>query len=743
MDSTLAMRQRGCTFPTTPVNNESNQVVDVVQIAYAPSFEATGWDEIQVTPAALRLLATDFGYVQNVTRWQREWNERPQALYHAGYAEGWVTYERIWAMYINTIEDQYLTNRTGTPAVGSQVIQWIGQHQQYIADTSAFWVTEQRRKFSMASVEAAFGDDAVPPVAGLADQWGAPNASSTFWLHVYSLMKQVSGLTDGYNAAVAASAGSTSLSGRAIPQPMNTTQMFWLSYQLEFEDIAVAVGLQQQSVESRPRHRKGHCSAIVKPTTTDLYFGHTTWFAYEYLLRQHKTYDFYPTVSFSGYAGVIHSNDDWYMTSAGLGVQETTNIIYNTALYATPSFTPQGRVSEFLRIMTANYASITGEDWCNTYLMWNSGTYNNQWMVVDMKRYQPPGGASLTLPIAASSLPDGTFWVLEQLPDLLNNPIDIGNQTGMRRSQFADVTSVLRTQGYWASYNIPYFPSVYEASGNAAMETQYGAYFSYTEYARPRMFQRWVEGNRSATQQQGSVMSSANMNDVQYILRYNDYLHDPMSLITNCDGEPNGVCSPPFSATLAISCRGDLDPANATGMGPLGNTTNAMVMQFGQQNLGAIDAKISSWSRMILPQLLPSADPTSPTSDWLQVNSSRFSNLPGLTPLHGAFICGPPVGGPSQLPPFNFSLPMFDRFSKISLLPSYNFDWIQVSTSNVPTATDDDVRLMQSKRIQAYAVGGAMLLVFLVGMAAKRCCHDDEDHYASTESEPFMSGTSA
>lgn len=48
----------------------------------------------------------------------------------------------------------------------------------------------------------------------------------------------------------------------------------------------------------------------------------------------------------------------------------------------------------------------TAKEWINIFKRYNSGTYNNQWTVVDYKLFQP-----------GKELPtNGLIWILEQLP---------------------------------------------------------------------------------------------------------------------------------------------------------------------------------------------------------------------------------------------------------------------------------------------------------------------------------------
>ena len=52
----------------------------------------------------------------------------------------------------------------------------------------------------------------------------------------------------------------------------------------------------------------------------------------------------------------------------------------------------------------------------------------------------------------SKTYPANTLWVLEQIP---------GHVVA------ADQTSVLNSQGYWPSYNIPFYPEIYNLSGRS------------------------------------------------------------------------------------------------------------------------------------------------------------------------------------------------------------------------------------------------------------------------------------
>lgn len=99
--------------------------------------------------------------------------------------------------------------------------------------------------------------------------------------------------------------------------------------------------------------------------------------------------------------------------------------------------------------MVANRLASSAADWVNIFKRHNSGTYNNQWMVVDYSVFKP-----------GSPLPSsGVLHVLEQMPGYVVHD---------------DFTGHLTNRTYWASYNVPFFPFIFNISGNYEMEQRYG-----------------------------------------------------------------------------------------------------------------------------------------------------------------------------------------------------------------------------------------------------------------------------
>jgi len=191
------------------------------------------------------------------------------------------------------------------------------------------------------------------------------------------------------------------------------------------------------------------------------------------------------------------------MPDQSLVMLQTSLGLINTSLYSTVG--PNALLA-WQRVRTANFQATGGQQWCNTMGRYNSGTYENQYMVVDNKLFTP--GAELV---------KDTLWVCEQIPTLVVS---------------ADLTDVLRF-GYWASYNIPYFPEVYKMAG-------------YVEAAKNNVAVSWQLAPRARLFRR-DANSVQNMDQLKALMRYNDYKQDPYER-----GDP----------TWAICSRGDFKAVN-------------------------------------------------------------------------------------------------------------------------------------------------------------------------------------
>lgn len=403
---------------------------------------------------------------------------------------------------------------------------------------------------------------AVPTASPRAQQWIAEHlafmqrnvAKATFvdrqWTVIGALLDQLQGLADGFNAA-------------NIGTNRTFLDMFMINFVDEVGDVEIAVKVQNGEappVKSVPFD--SHCSALVKVTANDLFVAHDTWDSFSGMeLRIYKVYNYRldavqtdELITFSAHPAFIASGDDWYQTrTSQLAVFETTNDIANNTLY---EYVVPATISEFLRTMSATILAKDGEEWTTYFSRYNSGTYNNQYVVVDFKKFSP--GADIA---------PGTLWIAEQIPGYI--------------ARF-DASEHLQRESYWAAYNIAFDKYIYNVSGYQALYEQQGDFWSYSKYSRAELFAR----NQSLV---------TDLESMQRIMRLNNWQVDPLSAIQNCTAATNGVCSPKNSAMNAIASRGDLMTVY--------NTTAEMIAHYGvvyaimaQGCFGAIDTKIASWS---------------------------------------------------------------------------------------------------------------------------------------------------
>ncbi|PNW85360.1 hypothetical protein CHLRE_03g182750v5 [Chlamydomonas reinhardtii] len=319
---------------------------------------------------------------------------------------------------------------------------------------------------------------------------------------------------------------------------------------------------------------QGKCSALIKVTgdLTDLLVGHSTHDSFTAMTRIYKHYDFSSLaddaitarrVSFSSYPGELFSDDDFYLLSTGLMVLETTNHIYVGDVYA--PLQPHCVLS-WQRIRLANWMAATGEEWVDVFGRFNSGTYNNQYMVINFNRFVP-----------GKELQPGLLWVVEQLPDIFLT---------------ADMTQEL-ARGYWPSYNVAYFPEVYEAAGYPDMIARLEAKGA-KKYAFPIRLLKYQIAPRASIfrRDQGAV---ANMDSLKRMMRYNDFQKDPIA-----DGNPVG----------AVCARGDL----ATGKDGIAK--------------GCYDSKVTTASMALRMESEVIGGPTAQGQPPFSWSDPRWVNLP-------------------------------------------------------------------------------------------------------------------
>lgn len=592
---------------------QNPSLLRVCDAIFNRSYQDQGWDYVYLAP--------NQGNLSDMGSW----------YYTSGFAEGYLTFDRINDLYWNISE--FMTKEEG---------QFVDSHLAFMQNMS--------------------------------DPNNNSTNSTNFWPRVYSVMQQLQGLADGYNARLVTVPVQNGTQGRPS---FAFRDMFLYNFGDEMGDVARAVsppvphaattnnnGGASESVVARLLRQKNreHCSALVKVTARDLFVGHATWTTPELMTqRQFKTYEFDTVVSFSALPGLVASGDDWYMTSNLLAVQETSLAVFNQDLlrqYVAPE-----TVSEFIRVMVANYVGTDGPSWIHEFEQQNSGTYNNAYMVVNMNQFTP--SLQRTLTATLDQLQPGTLYLIEQMP---------GNVTS------ADVTPVLQQQGYFASYNIPFFSNVYSALGYAEKYEATGNFWSESRTPRAEIFAR-------------DHVSVVDLPSMMAIMRSNNYLHDPLSRIQNCTGTPNDTCDPAYSAMLAVASRGDLNaPGNASNYGP-------DYQMLDQRGVMAVDAKITSWTQ-------------------LQDNLGT-----GQLHLTGVVVSGPPHDEANGVPIFKWSdAPAVCGRCPAGAPDAYDFAWQTYRIPVSPHGYYGDYPLTSTIAISVgvtFAVSFVLILVLLLVRRSK------------------------
>ena len=317
-----------------------------------------------------------------------------------------------------------------------------------------------------------------------------------------------------------------------------------------------------------------HCSVLIKllDDRSDTVFAHNTWDDFQCAaprIIKHYTYPLMKTgknvgtydLHFSSSPGFLSSVDDFFVVSGHTKffVTETTFDLYNEDLLQTVQ--PESMLS-WARARLASELASSGSEWADIFTQYHSGTYDNEWMVLDFSRFRE-----------GMDPVDGFLYVIEEVPGYVHRE---------------DMTQKLIADGYWASYNNPYFTDIREISGNEALCRQDPNYCHDSD-PRAKIFK----------EHQHEVVDIETM---KTMIAYNHWQTDPLS--------NNDSCS-------AIACRQDLEPIESN-----------------RYPFGATDAKVSSVMKASQPipdihtRLGPTHDNQTPFC-W-NVFDEKYRNLRGI-----------------------------------------------------------------------------------------------------------------
>jgi hypothetical protein len=243
--------------------------------------------------------------------------------YCVGFLEGVLTSDRL-LQSLNLFKDARRLPRT------SRVQPQIGQfYQEHIA-----WINDS---------VAAYGEE------------------SRYWRQVGIIMAMFNGLLAGANVANTANYTFEEVELYAFVAAGDTMELYG------------AIPLDGPSGGSI---LPGRCTALIQIEGDDIFFGHDTWSSYQELHAVLKHISLpvpefaAPQVTLTSILGLLSSVDDFYVSSSGLMIFETTILLMNRSLY--DYVTPRS-VMNWMRSLLATFASETGREWEENFMAHNSG----------------------------------------------------------------------------------------------------------------------------------------------------------------------------------------------------------------------------------------------------------------------------------------------------------------------------------------------------------------------------------
>lgn len=383
-------------------------------------------------------------------------------MYAAGFVEGVMTCVRISEFYANTF--RLLANKPDALSVIKDVLQ---NQLGYLRSKT----------------------DLEPGVM-------AAEPSDPYWKQARYTLSQMWGITDGYNVAArhfgVKPLGLTDIAminaGGELPQILEA----YLGHAASFLQVRQSVQRKHASSENSSSDAApaedplddahwekrvatdGRCSAFVRLATgsADLLVGHTTWDDYSKMTRVFKYYKF-PLhasdtaanhIAMSSYPGAVSSTDDYYVMDSGLTVTDTSIEVLEPAVWSRmPQFPVSPSIPNFIHVMAVNRLAKSGGHWASLFTSsGHNSHYAAQWMVIDYNLFS-----------VGEALPDNVLWVIEVLPSTV---------------MFADESKKLREQGYWGSFNRPYFSDIRQASGHFAAQRSHGDLYSWEKNPRAQIF---------------------------------------------------------------------------------------------------------------------------------------------------------------------------------------------------------------------------------------------------------------
>lgn len=176
-------------------------------------------------------------------------------------------------------------------------------------------------------------------------------------------------------------------------------------------------------------------------------------------------------------AGKSNHKSGGGISGGRLAVIETSLEIYEPKLY---DLVVPTTLLSWVRVRTANTLAQSGADWATRFSFDHSGTYPNQWIIIDFEKFTKTDDGDGNDNVdhkkkkegkaedkGGEDLQPGFLTILEEMP-------------GMMTSR--DQTEHLKKKTYWASYNIPFYDDLSQYSKNTQLcHTQQNVYLFQNE----------------------------------------------------------------------------------------------------------------------------------------------------------------------------------------------------------------------------------------------------------------------
>jgi hypothetical protein len=201
-------------------------------------------------------------------------------------------------------------------------------------------------------------------------------AVDDYWQRIGVIFELFNGLADGYNAS------------NSTENPLTYMDLWIHQANGALGDLMAKFGLAPLLDLRRAR-----CTGAVRllPEFSDIFVTHNTWSDYRLLHAIIIQYNFHipfftaQTLTLTTRVGMLGSLDDFYVSENGLITFETSTMNQNETL---TSFCKPESLMTWIRALMGQFSADGWQEWVDLFMKYNSGTYNNDYYVTDVRRFE-------------------------------------------------------------------------------------------------------------------------------------------------------------------------------------------------------------------------------------------------------------------------------------------------------------------------------------------------------------------